>query len=83
MTNIERFTSDASSSTVTSAKSRKKGFGHQWITVINPTNHSLLLQACDNCGVVKSENSVVRRCAMPQGQRLISAEMSSELLETA
>ena len=83
MTNIERFTSYAAGSMMSSAKSNKSNFGHQWITVVNPTNHSLLLQACDNCGVVKSENSVIRRCAMPQGQQLISAAMSCELEDTA
>ena len=86
MTNIERFTSDAGrlkTSSASLAKVGKNDFGHQWITVVNPTNHSLLLQACDNCGVVKSENSVVRRCSMPKGQKLISAEMSRELQETA
>jgi len=45
---------------------------HDWVTVVNPMNHRLLLQACDNCGVVKSENSVVKRCKAPQGGELIS-----------
>ena len=35
---------------------------HQWVTVVNPINHRALLQACDSCGVVKSENTIVRSC---------------------
>ena len=53
---------------------------HQWITVVNPTNRRLLLQACDNCGVVKSENSVLNRCAKPMGQHLITSSMGKDLL---
>ncbi len=53
---------------------------HQWITVVNPTNRRMLLQACDNCGVVKSENSVLSRCAKPRNQHLITASMSKDLL---
>ena len=64
-------------------KHGKRHFRHQWISVVNPSNHFMLLQACDNCGVVKSENSVIRRCSMPQGQRLISGAMSNQLQETA
>ncbi|MFT5572411.1 MAG: hypothetical protein ACI9FR_001334 [Cryomorphaceae bacterium] len=45
---------------------------HSWVTVINPTNHRLLLQACDDCGVVKSENSVIRSCKADRGLGLIS-----------
>ena len=45
---------------------------HLWVTVVNPTNQRLLLQACDNCGVVKSENSVIKRCRADQGLGLIS-----------
>ncbi|WP_189400498.1 hypothetical protein [Arenicella chitinivorans] len=49
---------------------------HQWVTVVDPLNRRSLLQACDNCGVVKSENSVVRACRAPQGQALISSAMA-------
>jgi DNA-binding transcriptional MocR family regulator len=49
---------------------------HLWVTVVDPLNQRSLLQACDNCGVVKSENSVVRACKAPQGQALISAAMA-------
>ena len=49
---------------------------HQWVTVVNPLNQQSLLQACDNCGVVKSENSVVRACTAPMGQGLISAALT-------
>jgi len=48
---------------------------HDWITVVNPMNHRLLLQACDNCGVVKSENSVIRRCKAKKGRAVISGSM--------
>jgi hypothetical protein len=54
---------------------------HHWITVLNPTNSQLLLQACDNCGVVKSENSVLKPCARPDGQQLISGSLGGELQE--
>ncbi|MFT7526988.1 MAG: hypothetical protein ACI9LY_002140 [Arenicella sp.] len=53
---------------------------HQWITVVNPTNRRLLLQACDNCGVVKSENSAQNRCAKPMDQHLITRAMGKGLL---
>jgi len=52
---------------------------HDWVTVVNPMNQQLLLQACDNCGVVKSENSVVKRCKAPQHQALISSAMAISL----
>ena len=56
---------------------RADKFKHSWVTVVNPTNHRMLLQACDNCGVVKSENSVMRRCRAPKGQALVSGSMSA------
>ncbi len=46
---------------------------HGWITVIDPTNQRSLLQACDHCGVVKSENSVVKACSGVAGAELISS----------
>ena len=48
---------------------------HNWITVVNPTNQRKLLQACDDCGVVKSENSIIRRCRAIKGQAMISQLM--------
>jgi len=45
---------------------------HLWVTVIDPTNQRSLLQACDDCGVVKSENSVIRNCKADFGVALIS-----------
>jgi len=48
---------------------------HTWVTVVNPSNKRLLLQACDDCGVVKSENSVVKPCRAQKGQALISAAL--------
>jgi len=56
---------------------------HQWVTVINPTNSQLLLQACDNCGVVKSENSVARSCRQPNNQHIISYSKSQLLQQSA
>ena len=32
---------------------------HAWVTVPNPLNNQALLQACDYCGVVKSQNTLV------------------------
>lgn len=52
---------------------------HSWITVVNPTNRRMLLQACDHCGVVKSENTVVRHCTADSSQHLISDSLGSEL----
>ena len=52
---------------------------HQWVTVVNPTNHRLLLQACDDCGVVKSENSILRTCRASKGQGLVSRCVSTEV----
>ena len=49
---------------------------HAWVTVVNPTNHRMLLQACDHCGVVKSENSVIRRCRAPASQSLVLGALS-------
>ncbi len=62
---------------------RTAGTNHCWITVVNPTNHRMLLQACDHCGVVKSENSVVRNCRAPHDQALISGSMDSEFSVSA
>lgn len=45
---------------------------HRWVTVVNPSNQRLLLQACDDCGVVKSENSVVKQCLARKGKALIT-----------
>ena len=45
---------------------------HVWITVVDPINQRSLLQACDDCGVVKSENSVIRNCKAEFGTALIS-----------
>lgn len=58
----------------------KNQFGkeHVWVTVINPINHRSLLQACDGCGVVKSENSIIRNCAAPTGSALISNVMAAD-----
>jgi len=52
---------------------------HSWITVVNPTNHRLLLQACDNCGVVKSENSILNRCRASKGRALVSGRMMVDI----
>jgi len=52
---------------------------HEWITVVNPTNRRMLLQACDNCGVVKSENTVARGCTRPAGEGVITKSMNQAL----
>ena len=54
---------------------------HNWVTVVNPMNQALLLQACDNCGVVKSENSVVKLCKAPGQRALISGAIAINQLE--
>ncbi len=56
---------------------------HDWVTVVNPTNRRMLLQACDNCGVVKSENTVVRNCRRPAGGGLITSSLWQDLRITA
>jgi len=50
---------------------------HSWVTVVNPINHRALLQACDCCGVVKSENSIVRPCMAEKKLGLISNAMAA------
>lgn len=50
---------------------------HAWITVEDPTNRRSLLQACDDCGVVKSENSVIRNCKADSGGALISGSVGT------
>lgn len=62
-----------SSRTFTSRRATQQ---HVWVTVIDPLNQRSLLQACDDCGVVKSENSVVKRCRAPRGQALISSALA-------
>ena len=57
---------------------RAERIKHCWVTVVNPTNHRVLLQACDNCGVVKSENSVMRHCHAAKGQALVSGAMTAD-----
>lgn len=46
---------------------------HQWVGVLNPRNQRSLLEACDDCGIVKSENSISRNCRATPGQNLISS----------
>lgn len=48
---------------------------HLWVTVEDPTNRRSLLQACDDCGVVKSENSVIRNCKADFGAALITGSI--------
>lgn len=50
---------------------------HEWVTVPNPTNKRVLLQACDNCGVVKSENTVVKFCRAGSDRRIISRALTA------
>ena len=67
--------STSTTSNIQSSQEANKA-NHSWVTVINPTNHRLLLQACDDCGVVKSENSILKRCVAVKGQGLVSGRMS-------
>ncbi len=48
---------------------------HMWLTVVDPNNRRSLLMACDNCGVVKSENSVVHGCKASGEKGLISSAL--------
>ncbi len=48
---------------------------HQWVTVLNPIERRELLRACDNCGVVKSQNTMRKACAVKTPQRLISGSL--------
>ena len=50
---------------------------HAWLSVINPISQRSLLCACDNCGVVKSENSIIRSCEAEPGGALISSSFSA------
>jgi len=45
---------------------------HRWVTVRNPMNESVLLQACDHCGVVKSQNTVIKSCSAEPDQFILS-----------
>lgn len=62
---------------------------HAWITVTDPNNRRSLLDACDDCGVVKSENSILRRCEASSGTGVISsaleynAQIAIRLMPTA
>ena len=51
---------------------------HNWVTVVNPVNKSMLLQACDDCGVVKSENSILKSCRAKKGTALITSAMTAD-----
>ena len=53
---------------------------HRWVTVVNPLNHHTLLQACDGCGVVKSENSIIRACKADKHIHLISDSLQANSL---
>lgn len=73
----ERFSNAANQHSEELSKRRERP--HSWITVVNPTNRRMLLQACDHCGVVKSENTVVKQCSAEPGAHLISESLSSEM----
>lgn len=53
---------------------KPQSLGHAWHTVINPVSQNRVLQACDHCGVVKSENSIVKACRGHRDARLLSAD---------
>ena len=56
---------------------------HIWVSVVDPTNQRSILHACDDCGVVKSENSVVRNCKADYGVALISSSAISKNVQMA
>ena len=45
---------------------------HKWVAVPDPYKKRALLHACDNCGVVKSENTSMKNCAARLDQLIIS-----------
>lgn len=50
---------------------------HAWVTVPSPINKRVLLQACDNCGVVKSQNTVRKQCHAEPELRIISSALQA------
>ena len=50
---------------------------HEWVTVPNPMNKRVLLQACDNCGVVKSENTLFKHCRAESDRGLITQALAA------
>ena len=65
---------------MTKLYSKEFGKKHEWVTVVNPINHRSLLQACDSCGVVKSENSIIRNCKASNSLGLISDALAQQAL---
>lgn len=57
--------------------SKSEYLGHSWQTVVNPVSLNRVLQACDHCGVVKSENSITKACRGQSGARLLSSSVIS------
>lgn len=53
---------------------------HQWVSVLDPRNYQTLLQACDDCGIVKSESSMARNCRGERGQGVISKSQKESKL---
>ena len=51
---------------------------HRWVTVKDPSNFKTVVQACDCCGVVKSENSIVKACKGEPGASLIVASQQQK-----
>lgn len=45
---------------------------HNWVAVPDPYKKRALLHACDNCGVVKSENTSMKNCTARLDQRMIT-----------
>ena len=65
---------------MTKLYSNEFGKKHTWVTVVNPINYRSLLQACDDCGVVKSENSIIRNCKATTNAGLISSALEQNSL---
>lgn len=51
---------------------------HQWVSVLDPRNNRSLLHACDDCGIVKSENSIARNCRATPGIGMVSSGVSNQ-----
>lgn len=49
--------------------------GHQWVTVPNPIKRRALLEACDNCGVVRSANTMLQYCKADADQKIITTAL--------
>jgi len=77
---VNSVTATESATTTDKRSKRRTNKRHAWVTVVNPNNSRSLLQACDDCGVVKTENSLIRSCRARHGQGVISSSMNTSAL---